>query len=215
VFHQLLLFGWTKRTEPTSRISYSPVNRHLETIHPRPSLHRTREDFMRVRTTVVLLILIASACRTWHPGPGGPPRMTAVDSGGRPVSSIQTGSSLEIAAEGLCRGRFEFRPRSMTTSSDSPARRATRAAPSGFVLWYHLASSAATRPLTTRGRFRTFEEAEQACAAVCASLPIQRRKTDRARSRSPIATRRSPMVYPSNAGDACSTASRCRKAICG
>ncbi|HKO54348.1 MAG TPA: hypothetical protein VJ276_00640, partial [Thermoanaerobaculia bacterium] len=159
--------------------------------------------------------LLLGGCATGHRstvrggGPGN--RIVAMDSGSRPISSLETGSSLELAVSGLRpRTQYEFR----LTLDDDPktlvsyARLTTdgRGSIPQFVLWYQSGViGCATRLADERRplKFRTFEEAEKALAGrtlrmVATPAPEEKVERDRFELALPVRPRRSPMVYPTD-----------------
>lgn len=169
---------------------------------------------MRRLSIVAALALALAGCRTaYSPRPANGygakgPRVTAVDSGGRPIERLQIGSSLEMtAAELEPRAQYEFR----VTFDGEPDRlisfaRVTadaRGTIAPFVLWFHSGViGCATRPADERRpvRFRTFEEAEEALRGRVIRVTARGVKSDRAALdlALPISPRSSAMVYPAD-----------------
>lgn len=170
---------------------------------------------MRSRSLLILVTVLAlAACRTtqrYGVGREGGRVVTAVDSGGRPISALESGSSLEMMAEGLApRALYEFDV-TLDGRQISFARAATdsRGRVPPFVLWYQSGVVGCATREADRFRpiqFRTFDEAEQALRGK--TLRVTARDVKQRDSREappiafdlPLAPRRAPMVYPSNAG---------------
>lgn len=169
---------------------------------------------MRRMWIVAAAALALAGCRTgYSPRPvdgygAAGPRVMAVDSGGRPIETLQIGSSLEMTAAQLePRAQYEFR----VTFDGEPDRlisfaRVTsdgRGTIAPFVLWFHSGvTGCSTRPADERRpvRFRTFEEAEQALRGRVLRVTARGVRSDRAvlDLALPVSGRSSAMVYPSD-----------------
>ena len=173
------------------------------------------------RTLLALALLAAAGCASSgaNRGSGRPTRvaatgLTAMDSGGRPVSQLESGSSLELRLDGL-RPATEYEVR--LTLDDDPktlvsyARLTTdrRGAIPQFVLWYQSGViGCATRRADERRpiKFRSFDEAEKALAGrmlrvVAEPSPderIERTPRDRFELALPIRPRKSALIYPAD-----------------
>jgi hypothetical protein len=152
----------------------------------------------------------------------------ALDAGERPIRTLESGSTLHVAARGLLPGTlYEFRVGLERGSLESRERGVSfarvmtdaRGAVPSFVLWYESGVvGCATRrndaPDPRRFRFRDFDEAERALAGqtlvVSAHrVPLSRPTPGHALEvtagpaqtvlQLPVVRRRSPMVYVSNA----------------
>jgi len=163
-----------------------------------------------MRSSVILGIALLFAGCASFPNAQRPAPVTAVDSGGRPLTELQTGSSLEIAARDLDpRTSYEF----MVTldNEETPisfARLTTdaRGRVPQFVLWYQSGViGCATRKAdeARRLKFRSFDEAEHALAG--RTLRVRARPSNRESKDAktfelalPIKPRKSAMVYPSD-----------------
>jgi hypothetical protein len=162
---------------------------------------------MRSRCPLFLILLIAASCRSFAPPPKtSGPRIGAVDGGDRPIEQIEIGSSLEMTGDGLVpRTLYEYR---LTLDdqliSFSRVTTDARGVIAPFVLWYHSGViGCATRPADEKRvlKFRTFDEAESALRGKRLRITARAMKDDQnvIAFELPIATRRSAMVYPSNA----------------
>jgi hypothetical protein len=153
----------------------------------------------------------------------------AVDAGGRPLRSLESGSTLHVGAQALQPlTLYEFR----ATFDDGRAISFARATTDGagnlepFVLWYESGVvGCSTRrldgPDPRRFRFRTFEEAEAALAGHSIVVTTHRVARNAARLRVaelrtgepewtfklPLSARRSPTVFPSDSTGCLSNAS--------
>src|SRR5713226_4037682 len=114
-----------------------------------------------------------------------------VDAGGRPIRTLESGSTLHVGAQALQPNTlYEFHATidgRAVTFARVTTDHAGRVDP--FVLWYEAGVVGCTRrrvdgPDRERFRFRTFEEAESALAETTIRLPV--------------AVRHSPMVFPSD-----------------
>lgn len=169
---------------------------------------------MRRMWIVAVAALALAGCRTgYSPRPVGSygtagPRAMAVDSGGRPLETLQIGSSLEMTAAALePRAQYEFR----VTFDGEPDRLIsfarvtsdTRGTIAPFVLWFHSGVvGCSTRPADERRplRFRTFEEAEQALRGRVLRVTARGVKSERPvlDLALPVTGRSSAMVYPAD-----------------
>ena len=169
---------------------------------------------MRRRWIIAVAVLALAGCKTGDPQrPGGGygaagPRVMAVDGGGRPIETLQIGSSLEMTATELePRAQYEFR----VTFDGEPDRlvsfaRVTsdaRGTIAPFVLWFHSGViGCSTRPADERRplRFRTFEEAEEALRGRVLRVTAHGARSDRAvlDLALPVSGRSSAMVYPAD-----------------
>ena len=166
------------------------------------------------RMWIVAAALALAGCRTgYSPRPmdkygATGPRVVAVDSGGRPIETLQIGSSLEMTASELePRAQYEFR----VTFDGEPDRLIsfarvtsdTRGTIAPFVLWFHSGVvGCSTRPADERRpvRFRTFDEAEQALRGRVLRVTARGVKSERAvvDLALPVSGRNSAMVYPAD-----------------
>ena len=140
-----------------------------------------------------------------------------VDAGGRPIRTLESGSTLHVGAQALQpNALYEFAATidgRAVTFARVTTDHAGRVDP--FVLWYEAGVVGCTRrrvdgPDRERFRFRTFEEAESALAGRVLTITAQRVTPDRGRPaelragpaettiRLPVAVRHSPMVFPSD-----------------
>jgi hypothetical protein len=168
---------------------------------------------MRRVVIVAAMLLAAAGCRslqTGRPSYGDAkgPRVQPVDGGGRPIESLQAGSSLEMTASGLePRSPYEFR----LTFADEPDRMVSfarvttdaRGAIAPFVLWFHSGViGCATRRADEQRpvRFRTFEEAEEALRGRTLRVVARAANSDRTAFEValPMTGRSSAMVYPAD-----------------
>lgn len=179
---------------------------------------------------VAVLLITSSGCswlRSHHDQDrrDDRPGLTAVDSGGRAVQSLQVGSSLEVEAQGLRpRAMYELRLAIGDRAAEgqdariSFARSMTDAAGrlEPVLLWHQSGvvgcAAGAERRLEQPFTFRTFDEAERALADRVLTVSIhpvdeapsavgRRLPAAGAATRVislPVIARRSPLVYPSD-----------------
>ena len=179
----------------------------------------------RVRVLFLLLAATIAGCSSLPkalPARG----VAAVDAAGRPVSDLQTGSTLCVAANGLDPRRvYELRlsldgqPAATTATAVSFARVSSDAAGSiaPLTLWYHTGvvgcSLRRQGDQLPAGMFHSFEDATRALAGRTATISVHPVAADPGGrtppmqlavgepvqvQRLPLAQRRSPMVYPSD-----------------
>jgi hypothetical protein len=185
---------------------------------------------MRPKRLLVIcaVLLVASGCASFMrrgATDGDRDRLFAVDSGGRPISALEAGASLEIGARALTpRTLYEFRlafgdtPVASAAESISFARATSDAEGSiqPFILWYQSGVIGCSTREADQFRpvhFRTFEEAERALADKLLRISIHEVGREQrpgvalkdvasgpaiAQITLPTTQRLSPLVYPSD-----------------
>ncbi len=192
-------------------------------------------DLLTGPVVVLLCVLASSRCTVFCPRcpvppPPSPPTEFSVDAGGRPISALQSGSSLHVRGTRLRPlTTYEFRlgvdgAAGSLEEAVSFARATTdiHGAIEPFVLWYESGVVGCSQRLAAGERlppytFRTFDEAERALAGrrLTVSIhPVLSEETGRLPNLQaltggpevlfelPVANRQSPMVYPSD-GQGC------------
>ena len=175
------------------------------------------------------LLLIPGCSRSPRGGSSPAPEnapVFAVDAGGRPLSVLESGASLNVGARGLApNAMYEFRlglnHRAMNSRDGVASFARVRSDSSGaippFVLWYQsgvVGCSEREGAPKSPFRYRSFEEADRALAGGLLSVSVHRVQPDPTGRRKPteldvgpaeqrfdlpVAKAKSPMVYPSDA----------------